>query len=61
MAASCEPLASTIGSVGIGINGPFRGSFRLRMLVIEKLVYGDTADLLDSGGVFGGLNRDSML
>lgn len=61
IAASCDPLASTIGSVAIGMTGPFFGSFRLSMLVMEKLVYGDPADLLASGGVFGGLNRDSML
>lgn len=38
--------APPVGNVANGINGPFFGSARLKMLVIEKLVYGDPADVL---------------
>lgn len=65
MAASWTlPLASFVrGNVGIGVIGPFFGSARLRMLVMEKLVYADPVDVLlcCSGGVFGGLSLESAL
>lgn len=65
MAASWTlPLASFVrGNVGIGVIGPFFGSARLSMLVMEKLVYAEPVDVLPwcSGGVFGGLSLESAL
>lgn len=53
------------GNVGIGVIGPFFGSARLRMLVIEKLVYAEPVDVLlwccCSGGDLGGLSLESAL
>ena len=77
--AAAAAAAADNGSDGIGVITPFfeLGSFRLRMLEIEKLVYPGVAavfprvggppppgcewESVDDGGVFGGLSRDSGL